>query len=116
MNLDRYYGPELRPSPLSKPVKLISEAHLDWVREQPCVVTGRYGVDAHHHQKKSQIRNDFTAIPLVHEIHVPELHSIGEQFVEDKYAVDLKDCLIAKLVERCWLLETENKELKRGKR
>ena len=118
MNLDRYYGPALRPSPLSKPVKLISEDHLRWIRQQPCVATGRehYQVDAHHHQKKSQIRNDYTAIPLLHEIHIGELHGKSDMFVEDKYRIDLKDALIAKLVERCWLLETELKEARRGQK
>ena len=103
MNLDRYYGPTLKPfGALSKPVRLESKDHLAWIKEQPCVATGIIGVDAHHHQKKSQIKNDYTAIPLLHEIHLGELHGVSDEFVEEKYAIDLKECLIAKLIERCY--------------
>lgn len=108
MNIDRYYSERLKPyGKLSKPVKILNPNHLAFIRNQPCLITGMpMGNDAHHLQKKSQIRNDFTAVPLRHDVHM-EFHSIEWTNFEAKYAIDLKDALIAQLIERIMVLENK---------
>lgn len=98
-NLEKYYCEILRPfGDLSKPVKIIDEKHLDFIRHLPCVVSGfDGGCVAHHVQKKSQIRNDLLTIPLRADIHT-NFHNDEVNF-EDKHNVDFRDALIAKLVE-----------------
>lgn len=109
MNLNRYYVSKiLKPfGRLSKPPELLSRRYLDWIRSRPCVATGFIcGVDAHHVLKKSQGKNDFAAIPLRHDVHI-EGHTSGWESVEEKYSFDVKDALIATLIERVWTLEEE---------
>lgn len=105
IRIERYYGPTLRPfGNLSKPVKIIDEDYLDWIREQPCVVSGHTHVVAHHVQRKSQGRNDYLTVPLTHELHT-ELHKIGVETFEKKHAVDLAKAVTAKLVEYLYSLK-----------
>jgi len=109
MNLDRYYGPILRPfGTNTKPVKLQSKEHLKWIKEQPCYVSGYIGdeVDAHHVQKKSQIRNDYLTVPIRHGLHM-QYHGQGQQYFQDHHLVNEEHALIAKLVERIIDLEAE---------
>ena len=68
--------------------------YTDWIRTQPCVVTGHIGrdVQAHHIKGYSYISgsscsskgSDYLCIPLRHDKHV-ELHDIGWESWEDKY-------------------------------
>lgn len=107
MNANRYYSPHVRPFGLDwKPVTILDPKHLKWIRKQPCVVNERYMADtvAHHVQRKAQGVNDFMTVPLYHTLH-DELHTGGAETFEQKYGVDLKDALIAKLVERIMVLE-----------
>lgn len=104
MNIGRYYSDGFLTKLGFKP-KLRSRAHLEFIKRMPCICTGAYPVDAHHVQRKAQGINDYACIPLSHEVHLGELHQKGVKFVEDKYGVDLKDALIAKLIERIWELE-----------
>lgn len=108
MNIERYYNSELKPFALSKPVKIIDNKHLDWIRDRPCVVTKSTGRnDAHHVQYKSDIQNDLLSVPLRHDIHMRG-HSEGWAKVESEFGVDIKDALIATLVERILFLEAQN--------
>ncbi len=105
MELDRYFSPKLTPfGRLSKPVRLDSKKHLEWIRSQPCIVTGIYGVDAHHVIRKSQGLNDYTTVPLRHSKHM-DLHNTGIYEFEAQHGIDFKDAIIAKLVERIRELE-----------
>lgn len=105
MRLERYYGAALQPQgALSKPVKILAGKHLKWMREQNCIATGAPGVDAHHVQLKSALQNDYLTVPLRHDVHM-KLHQEGVAAVELQHSIDIKDALIAKLVERLWLLE-----------
>lgn len=114
MRLERYFSSTLVPfGQLSKAPSLLSRAHLEWIRDRKCVATGtRTAIDAHHVLKKSQGKNDYATIPLNHKIHM-EGHSRGWEQVEYEYGFDVKDALIATLVERVWLLE---EALKHGRR
>ncbi len=106
MDFDRYYGPELRPfGNLNKPVQIINNKHLDWVRSLTCKATGHGNrSEAHHVQLKSSITNDLTVIPLLAEPHKFR-HDHGVEAFENEYCVIEKDMLIATLIERVMFLE-----------
>lgn len=104
MDLTRYYSDRLVPSRLSKPPILKSLWHMDWIHGRKCVATGSSSVDAHHVLRRSQGTNDYTCIPLNHQVHMA-LHSEGSK-AEGQYGFDEKEALIATLAERVWELET----------
>ena len=80
---------------------------MKWIKEQPCIATGLQGpaVDAHHVVFKSYGRNDYSCVPLMHQIHLGELHGGSTEEVEKKYNFDMKDALISKLMQRIFELE-----------
>lgn len=81
-----------------KPV--VIEAHRKWIRSLPGLIDGATkGVEAAHISKKdaksgkvsrgkAQKSDDFYLIPLSKRLHI-EIHQIGEEAFERKYAVDL---------------------------
>lgn len=111
MHLDRYWSAVIRHAWGRRSPDMISAKHLAWVRQRPCLVSMLLGgdsafthVDAHHVVPRSRGTNDYTAIPLRHPLHM-EGHQIGWASFEKKHAVDIKDALIATLIERVWELE-----------
>jgi len=61
--------------------RLKSKKYLNFVRTLPCVITGQYGVDAHHMIGHGQggmglKASDYFAFPLCRELH-DELHRHG---------------------------------------
>lgn len=74
-----------------------SSKYLDFIREQPCVVSGVNGVDAHHVLRKSQSSNDYLCVPLDHALHM-ELHSTGVETFERKYSICLQACAVSFLI------------------
>jgi hypothetical protein len=87
--------------------------YLDWVEQQPCVVTGKYGVTKHHVTAGRDggrfSRSHWIVVPLIRELHQ---HDYGEQSVErlnhgtffDRHGVDLEIAALHTLVR---YLETE---------
>lgn len=106
LNIDRYFSPRFRPfGNLSKIVKVKNKKHRDYIKQLPCKVTGTEVIsDCHHVRRKSQIQNDYLTIPLCSTIH-NELHLLGIETFQNKHGIDLKDCLIATLVEKIMVLE-----------
>lgn len=84
-----------------------------WVLEQPCVVSGRYGVQKHHVTASRDggrfTRSHWIVVPLAPELHQ---HALGKQSVEqlnhggffDEHGVDLEIAALHTLVR---YLETE---------
>lgn len=84
-----------------------------WVLEQPCVVTGRFGVTKHHVTASRDggrfTRSHWIVVPLIRELHQ---HDYGKDSVEqlnhggffDKHGVDLEIAALHCLVR---YLETE---------
>jgi hypothetical protein len=84
-----------------------------WVHEQPCVVSGRYGVTKHHataHRDGGRFtRSHWIVVPLVQELHQ---HDHGKESVEqlnhggfyERHGVDLEIAALHTLVR---YLETE---------
>jgi len=76
-------------------VKLHSLDYLEWMRQQPCCLTGNPVADLHHleaigtrgHRKEPNQRH-FTVVPLVREKH-SELHDIGIHKFQEKYNIQL---------------------------
>lgn len=88
--------------------------YLDWVVQQPCIVTGRYDDVTKHHVSASRDGGRFTrshwiVVPLVRELHQ---HDHGKDSVErlghdgffDLHGVDLEISALHTLVR---YLETE---------
>lgn len=100
--LVKYFGPELMPfGRNSKQPTFIDKKYLEWIRQQPCVVTGNpCNNDAHHVIFKSQAKNDYSAIPLRHDEHM-KLHNHKEGV--DGYAedndIDFSVIIAAKLMQ-----------------
>jgi hypothetical protein len=89
------------------------QRYLDWVSEQPCVVTGRYGATRHHvtaHRDGGRFtRSHWIAVPLIRELHQ---HDHGKKSVErlnhggffEEHGIDLEIASLHTLVR---YLETE---------
>lgn len=79
---------------------LVIEAHRQWIRQLPSLITGEVGtVEAAHismkdaragkvSRGKSQKVDDFYLVPLSRKLHA-EIHDIGEPAFEKKYGIDL---------------------------
>lgn len=87
--------------------------YLQWVLEQPCVVTGQYGVQKHHVTASRDggrfTRSHWIAVPLSPDLHQ---HALGKLSVEqmghgsffEEHGVDLEIAALHTLVR---YLETE---------
>ena len=87
--------------------------YLEWVLEQPCVVTGRYGVTKHHvtaHRDGGRFtRSLWIVVPLIQELHQ---HDYVKESVErlnhgvfyERHGIDLEIAGLHTLVR---YLETE---------
>lgn len=62
----------------------------EWVKTQPCIVTGRHGAAAHHIKSvKSGGRDYGNQVALSPVLHA-ELHTVGPGKFQRKYGVDLE--------------------------
>lgn len=89
------------------------QRYHDWLHKQPCVVTSRWDVQAHHVTASRDggrfTRSHWIAVPLIEELHQ---HDHGKDSVErlnhggffDKHGVDLEIAALHSLVH---YLETE---------
>ncbi|MGZ3773011.1 MAG: DUF968 domain-containing protein [Pseudobdellovibrionaceae bacterium] len=67
----------------------IDSDYIEWIKTLPCVISGVFGVDAHHSVRRSQGGSDRTCVPLSHDLHM-ELHTVGIDTFENKYDIDFK--------------------------
>lgn len=68
------------------------KAYLAWAATQPCIVTGRFGVELHHQPRKSQADwHDRKVVPLVPELHrgLMGVHMLGVEQFEKIHEVDM---------------------------
>lgn len=85
------------PSKMAKGVLLTDEFtrlefYCEWLRTQPCCVTGASPVEVHHLFQKGRSGNqsfDLFALPLISDLH-REYHKIGFHRFEEKYKIDLR--------------------------
>lgn len=87
---------------------------LDWVLEQPCVVTGRYGVTKHHVTAGRDggrfTRSHWIAAPLIGELHLIQqgpresVEALGHGAFYERHGIDLEIEALHTLVR---YLETE---------
>lgn len=74
-----------------KPVRIVDEAYLDFVRSLPCCVhRGSCGEerDAHHLVTRGAGGSDYTAVPLCRLMH-SEYHQVGALAFEAAHGVNL---------------------------
>lgn len=86
-----------------------SVRYLDYIRRQPCVVTGSSPAVAHHTSKAGMALkgSDYLTVPLKPELH-SELHTIGQETFQRKYNVDFSDCIARLLSDYVNTLEGNN--------
>ena len=83
-----------------KPYTIRDKNYLKYIREQPCVVTRRNGVVAHHLESGmvGSKGDDWITVPLTPEMH-QELHQVGWLSFEAKHNVNLWKCCAKLMVE-----------------
>ena len=93
-----------------KPLRYENKAYVEYVKQQPCCVTGMIIVnqdsgkiesDPHHTTSKGAGGSDLSCVPLLHELH-QECHTIGKETFQKKYSVDfefIQLALIKKWIE-----------------
>lgn len=74
---------------LTKPTRYVNKAYKEFIKKQPCCITGQFDVDPHHTKSVGSGGSDLTLIPLTHELH-QECHSIGAITFQGKYHIDFK--------------------------
>lgn len=104
---------ETFPYPRSVKVTAAMKRYHDWVRLQPCVVSGKHGVTIHHPTASRDggrfTRSHWIVVPLAQELHQ---HDYGKESVEqlnhggffERHGVDLEIAALHTLVR---FLETE---------
>ena len=66
----------------------VDEDYLDYIREQPSVVSLRPSDDPHHLESRGSGGSDYTAIPLTRGEH-REIHTMPLRDFEEKYGINL---------------------------
>lgn len=59
--------------------RLVDLEYLSWMHLQPCLVSGKWPVTAHHVRRYGEPKNDRRTIPLMLEYH---LHDFGPESIE----------------------------------
>jgi hypothetical protein len=72
---------------IEKPRRYENKAYREFIKKQPCCITGRMEVDPHHTKSVGSGGSDLTLIPLIHELH-QECHTIGAGTFQKKYSID----------------------------
>jgi hypothetical protein len=83
-----------------KPVRYKNKKYTEYIKHQPCCITGRSNVDPHHTKSVGSGGSDLTQVPLIHELH-QEVHKIGWRTFQEKYNIDFRDIRL-KLLEQ-WI-------------
>ncbi len=80
---------------IPKPVRELDSAYLSYVRKQPCCVSGRTPVDAHHVGRGGvgTKPSDRMAIPLHRDYH-REFHDFGLAAFEAKYQINCAEIVL----------------------
>ena len=74
---------------LQKPSRYVNEAYREFIKKQPCCITGKINVDPHHTKSVGSGGSDLTLVPLTHELH-QECHYIGQATFQRKYNVNFE--------------------------
>lgn len=94
---------------IGKPKRYENKEYREYIKQQPCCVTGMMIVnqdtgktesDPHHTISKGAGGGDLSCVPLLHELH-QECHSTGQETFQKKYEVNFKEVRL-KLLEK-WI-------------
>ena len=75
---------------LTKPKRYENKEYREYIKAQPCCVTGQLNVDPHHTKSVGSGGSDLSMVPLIHRLH-QECHSIGQDTFQDKYNVNFDE-------------------------
>jgi hypothetical protein len=89
-------------SKLLKPVRYKNGEYKEFIKKQPCCITGQFDVDPHHTKSVGSGGSDLTLVPLIHRLH-QECHNIGQDTFQAKYNIDFKLIRLALLQK--WIEE-----------
>ncbi len=90
---------------LTKPIRYKNKKYTEYIKQQPCCITGRLGVDPHHTKSVGSGGSDLSQIPLIHELH-EECHKMGWRSFQAKYEIDFVEIRL-KLLEQ-WIEGVNN--------
>lgn len=96
---------------VKKEKREINEDYLSFIRALPCLVNNEecFGiVHAHHHDRKSQLGSDYSAVPLCFNHH-HKLHSAGVKYFSNRYKIDFESQIKRLLV--LYKLKSHKKEI-----
>jgi hypothetical protein len=78
---------------VKKEKREVDEDYLFFIRNLPCLVSNEecFGiVHAHHHDRKSQLGSDYSAVPLCHKHHIGGVHLMGVESFSRRYLIDFE--------------------------
>jgi len=87
---------------MKKKKRYQNEKYIEFIKQQPCCISGKLNVDPHHTKSKGSGGSDLMCIPLSHELHV-ECHTIGKKTFQAKYNINFEVIvfdLLQKFIER----------------
>lgn len=66
--------------------------YLTWIHGWSCIVPhcGKWPVDAHHVDRRSQLGSDRSCIPICHNHHIGGIHTKGNKTCEKEWGIELK--------------------------
>jgi hypothetical protein len=87
-------------------------AFVDGVRQLPCLVCGKWPVEAHHLRTRGSGGSDRTCVPLCLQHHA-HLHFVGLRLFEKETGAKLWDWNLAKQAEVFGVTDTEENRLRK---
>lgn len=91
---------------IEKPFRYVNKDYVEFIKKQPCCITGRHYADPHHVISRGAGGSDLTLVPLIHELH-QEIHTIGQETFQKNHNIDF-DKIRLKLLEK--FIKTGGKE------
>jgi len=74
----------------------IDEGYLEYIRQQPCLVTYQTA-EPHHTVSRGSFGSDYLTVPLSRKHHT-ECHQIGKNTFQKKYGIDFDTEIIRLLI------------------
>lgn len=79
--------------------RVTDKSYLAWIHTQPCLVSGRLGVTAHHVRFCGSPKNDRRTVPLMAEYHLigygpTSVEALGKGKFQKLHGVDLEAAIV----------------------
>ena len=93
----------MMPQPKIK--REIDKAYLQYIKKQPCIITGQKA-EPHHTQTRGAFGSDYSAVPLSRIPH-SECHYIGQHTFQKKYGISFNESVTKLLINYIKLLKAK---------